>query len=122
MNDKPKVDPLKKATRAQHAAEARIRDLEAQCAAMSVALNHAWAAIGDRMLAGGPLSVEYAGAVQRDIDAAISFDAGRKLLERVEALERVAVAARVVEGLCGQGGQQELQATLAALDALEAKR
>jgi hypothetical protein len=44
----------------------------ARIAALEGALRDAWAAIGDRLLARGPLSKEYAHSVQRTINAALS--------------------------------------------------
>lgn len=103
--------------------DAKNKELEAQCAAMREALESLWAAVGDRLLAKGPLSREYANSVQSGIKAALSGDAGRALRDRVEALERVAGAARAVKkhGYCGDEASS-LDAAVDIMDALEPKR
>jgi len=62
-------------------------ELLGACAAMREALEQSKAALGDRLLAKGPLVKEYANHVFGSINAALSTDAGKALLERLARAE-----------------------------------
>lgn len=102
------------------AADARVRELEAQCAAMREALEEMLRAVHS----------EYCDAfvvadATRQANAALSGDAGRALLERVEALERVTEAAMAIVGDLPRNAFEydSLRLELIKrLDALKAKR
>lgn len=77
------------------AAEARVRELESQCAAMREALVE----LREWIEAGTPVDAAIELEEWRSrCTTALSSDAGRALLERVEALERVAEAAMALIG------------------------
>lgn len=73
---------------------------EAQVAALRAALEDVWAAIGDRLLARGPLSKEYAGSVTAKVTAALAAPdpsawVRREELEAVTSAMRGMAASRV---------------------------
>ena len=87
-------------------AESRVMDLESQCASMRLEIHN---------------RCDHCRACVQPTPA-FSADAGRKLTERVQALERVVKEARRINDAPPWPDDSGLEAALTSLDALESKR